>query len=206
MEHVVKKFLAVIAAVSTLALTGCGTLNTAANVGSITITQTELQNSINEILTERAAVDTTQMQLQSGADLNQAELRFKIIVTIFDQIAKELKIRITNGELASAKSSLIQQSGGAAALGQNLVAAQIPSSEFDTYVRAIVTTNKLTEALKASGVAEADVSAKLAQLVTAKAKEMKVSVNPRYGVWNPEETSLTMIDSAGSAITAPTQG
>lgn len=201
-----KKIVALLVAVSTLALTSCGNLNTAATIGNITITQTELQKSVDQILAERAGMDVSQMQLQSGADLNQAELRFKIIVTVFNQIAKELKVNITNSEIEAMKANLISQSGGIEALAQNLVAAQIPSSEFETYIRAVVTTNKLQDALKASGVADADISAKMSQLMVAKSKQMKVTVNPRYGVWNPDETSLTMIDSAGTAVTSANAG
>lgn len=199
-----KKIFALLAAASTLVLTGCGNLNTAASLGDITISQTELQASVDQILLERSKVDSSQMQLQTGADLNQTELRFKIITTIFNEIAKELKISITNAELKAMRDNLISQIGGEAQLATNLVSAQIPSTEFEGYIRAVLTSKKLSEALVASGVAEADVDAKLSQLIIAKSKQMKVKVNPRYGIWNSEDTSLTMIDSAGDAI-APAQ-
>ena len=199
-----KKIFALLAAASTLVLTGCGNLNTAASLGDITISQTELQASVDQILLERSKVDSSQMQLQTGADLNQTELRFKIITTIFNEIAKELKISITNAELKAMRDDLISQIGGVDQLATNLVSAQIPSTEFESYIRAVLTSNKLSEALVASGVAEADVDAKLSQLIIAKSKQMKVKVNPRYGIWNSEDTSLTMIDSAGDAI-APAQ-
>lgn len=199
-----KKIFALLAAASTLVLTGCGNLNTAASLGDITISQTELQASVDQILLERSKVDSSQMQLQTGADLNQTELRFKIITTIFNEIAKELKISISNAELKAMRDNLISQIGGVDQLATNLVSAQIPSTEFESYIRAVLTSNKLSEALVASGVAEADVDAKLSQLIIAKSKQMKVKVNPRYGIWNSEDTSLTMIDSAGDAI-APAQ-
>ena len=196
----VKKIVALVGIVAALGLTSCAGPNTAATVGKITITQSEVQDSINEMLTARQAVDTSQMTLQNGSDLNSAELRFKIIVVIFDQIAKELKINITNSELTTMRNKLLSQIGGEANLASNLVAAQIPASEFDTYIRAIVTSAKLTEALKATGVADADLDSKLSQLIIAKAKEMKVVVNPRYGTWDPESTSINPTDSANGAV------
>lgn len=195
-----KKIVALVGIVAALGLTSCAGPNTAATVGSITITQSEVQNSINEMLAARQAVDTSQMTLQTGSDLNSAELRFKIIVVIFDQIAKELKINITNSELTTMRNKLLSQIGGEANLASNLVAAQIPASEFDTYIRAIVTSAKLTEALKATGVADADLDSKLSQLIIAKAKEMKVVVNPRYGSWDPESTSINPTDSTYGAV------
>lgn len=196
----VKKIVALVGIIAALGLTACGGPNTAATVGKTTITQAEVQKSVDEILAARQGVDTTQMNLQSGSELNNAELRFKIIVVIFDQIAKELKIKITNSELETMRNKLLSQIGGEANLANNLVAAQIPASEFDTYIRAVVTSSKLTEALKATGVADADIDSKLNQLIVAKAKEMKVEVNPRYGTWDADTTSINPTDSTNGAV------
>ena len=98
---------------------------------------------------------------------------------------------------------MIDQSGGAATFATNLVAAQIASTNFDTYVRAILISDKITGALKASGVADADVSAKLSQLVQAKTKQLKIQINPRYGTWDDAAGDIVAADSAGSAIQVP---
>jgi hypothetical protein len=44
------------------------------------------------------------------------------------------------------------------------------------------------------------VSTKISELVQRKAKQMKVSVNPRYGQWNEETAELLAEDSAGDAV------
>ena len=137
--------------------------------------------------------------------LNRSQLRFTIITTIFDEIAKELKLSVSSTELAKAKSDLISQSGGASALSKNLVAAEIAQSNFDRYVRAIIISNKLQAALKASGVADADLSARISQLVSAKAKQLKVTVNPRYGTWDSTAGDIVATDSAGSAVVPSTK-
>jgi hypothetical protein len=51
-----------------------------------------------------------------------------------------------------------------------------------------------------AGVAEADVQPKISELVQKKAKQMKVSVNPRYGRWDEATTELVPEDSAGDAV------
>jgi hypothetical protein len=102
----VKKILALIAAISLVGLTACGQANSAATLGDITISQTELQGVVDQILTERQKQDTSQMQLESGATLNRSQLRFLIITTIFDEIAKELKLTITKTELTMFHKSL----------------------------------------------------------------------------------------------------
>ena len=198
-----KKILALIAALSLVTLTACGNSNAAATLGTTTISQNELQATVDTILKEREGVDVSQMQLESGASLNRSQLRFLIITKIFDQIAAELKLGVTKTEIATTRANMIDQSGGAATFSTNLVAAQIASTNFDTYVRAILISDKITKALTDSGIAEADVSAKLSQLVQAKTKQLKIQINPRYGTWDDAAGDIVAADSAGSAVQVP---
>ena len=195
-----KKILALLGVISVLALSGCGKVDSAATVGDITISQASAQSIIDEVLAERTKIDASQMQLQSGNALNRSQLRFTIVTTLFDEIAKELKLDISSTEIEKAKADLIAQSGGQEALAKNLVAAEIAPSNFDNYVRAIITSNKLQEALKAAGVSDADVSARITQLINAKAAELKVEVNPRYGTWDQDTGNIVATDAAGSAV------
>jgi hypothetical protein len=196
----VKKIIALIAAVSLFSLSACGQVNSAATLGDVTITQEDLQTTVTEMLKAREGVDTTQMQLETGATLNRSQLRFKIITTIFDAIAKELQLKITTAEITKMSADMVTQSGGADAFAKNLVAAQIAESNFPVYVHAVLISNKLTAALKASGVADADVSAKISELVSAKAKQLKINVNPRYGTWDNATGDIVAKDSAGDAV------
>ena len=200
-----KKIVALLGAVSLLALTACGQVDSAATIGKLTISQSSAQATVDEVLAERATVDTTGMQIQTGSALNRSQLRFTIVTTIFDEIAKELKITVSATEIAKAKSELITQSGGAAALAKNLVSAEIASSNFDRYVRAIIVSNKLQSALKASGIADADISARITELVTAKAAQLKITVNPRYGKWDQTTGEIIAAESAGSAVVPATK-
>ena len=195
-----KKILTVIAAISALTLTACGQIDTAASFGDTKITQAQAQAKVDEILAERDQVDTTQMQLQTGNTLNRSQLRFSIVTSIFDEIAKELKIKVSSTEIENTRAGIYQQIGGETQLQTNLVAAEIAPSNFERYMRATIISNKLSEALVIAGVAEADVSAKISELVQQKAKQMKVSVNPRYGKWNEATAELLAEDSAGDAV------
>jgi hypothetical protein len=197
----VKKILALIGALSLVGLTACGSVNSAATLGDITITQEELQSSVDQLLVERAAVDTSQMQLESGATLNRSQLRFQVLATVLEEIAKELKINLTDSEITVTRTNLITQSGGEEALPSNLVAAQIASSNFDKYIRANLISTKLNEALLATGVAESELNSRISQLITAKANELKISINPRYGTWDSQVGDIVEIDSAGDAVT-----
>lgn len=195
-----KKFLALLGVISILGLTGCGKMDSAATIGDVTISQADAQAVVDEILAERAKIDTTDLQLATGAELNRGELRFAIITQLFDEIAKELKLEITPTQIEQRKAELIAQVGGESELPRNLVAANIAPSNFDEYVKAIMTSDLIAEALRQSGIPDDQLSARIGQLVTAKAKELKVTVNPRYGVWDIEQGDIVAKDSAGSAV------
>ena len=195
-----KKILTALALISALTLTACGQVDTAASFGDTKITQAQAQSVIDEILAERGKTDITQMQLESGNALNRSQLRFTIITSVFDEIAKELKIKVSSTEIENTRTGILEQIGGEEQLQMNLVAAQIAPSNFERYMRATVLSNKLAGALGMAGVAEADVQSKISELVQKKAKQMKVSVNPRYGRWDEATTELVPEDSAGDAV------
>jgi 2C-methyl-D-erythritol 2,4-cyclodiphosphate synthase len=196
----VKKILTALALISALTLTACGQVDTAASFGDTKITQAQAQAVIDEILAERDKTDITQMQLETGNALNRSQLRFTIITSVFDEIAKELKIKVSSTEIENTRTGILEQIGGEEQLQMNLVAAQIAPSNFERYMRATVLSNKLAGALGMAGVAEADVQPKISELVQKKAKQMKVSVNPRYGRWDEATTELVPEDSAGDAV------
>jgi hypothetical protein len=196
----VKKILAVLTIASALLLTGCSQSNEAAIVGDFKITQTELQSSIDSVVAERTEVDTSQMQLETGEELNRGQLRFKILMHTFDEIAKELKIEVTSSEITAKKSELIQSVGGEAELPKNLVNAAIAKQDFDAYVRATVISEQISAALAESGVPEAEVSSRVGELLSAKTKSLGVTVNPRYGVWDNEVGDIVASNVTGDAV------
>jgi hypothetical protein len=196
----VKKILAVLTIASALLLTGCSQTNEAALIGDFKISQTELQSSIDAVMAERTKVDSSQMQLETGEELNRGQLRFKILMHTFDEIAKELKIEVTSSQVGAKKASIIQSVGGEAELPKNLVNAAIALQDFDAYVRAIVISDQIAEALAQSGVAEEEVSTKVGDLLNAKAKSLGVKINPRYGVWDNEIGDVVAANVTGDAV------
>ena len=196
-----KKILVALTIATGLLLTGCGQSNEAATVGDFKITQTELQSSIDAVMAERSKVDTSQMQLETGDELNRGQLRFKILMHTFDEIAKELDLEITSSQVVNRKQQISQSLGGDAELPKNLVNAGIALQDFDTYLRAVLISERITSALAQSGVAEADVANQLSKLLSAKAKELGVKVNPRYGFWDTEAGDVVAADVTGGAVT-----
>ena len=196
-----KKILTALVVATGLLLTGCSNVDAALTLGDTKITTAELQANVDVILAERAKVDTSQMQLESGEALLRNQLQFQILLAGFDEIAKELEIEITNSEIASRRSEIIEQVGGAESLPNALVSASITPADLDGYLRAILISNKLGQALVQSGVAEADVQARVQQLLVAKVNELKIKVNPRYGEWDAVNGQIVAADAAGDVVT-----
>ena len=196
-----KKFLAVIGVVSALLLTGCSQVGAAATVGSTKITQATVQASVDAIIAARNGVDTSQMQLETGETLNRSQLRFHLITLLFREVGKELKITVTKAEIDTRRQSIITQVGGEASLPNALVGAGIAANDLDQYIEAISYSDKISQAITAGGVAQDQVSGEIQKLVAAKAKEIGVTVNPRYGKWDAVNADIVASDAASTAVT-----
>ncbi len=196
-----KKILALVAVATTLLLTGCSQVGSAATVGGTKISQATVQSSIDAILAARQGVDTSQMQLETGETLNRGQLRFHLLTALLREVGKEIKISVSKAEIDTRRQSIIDQVGGAEKLPNALVGAGIAPKDFDQYIEAISLSDKITQSLSAAGVAEADMGAQIQKLVVAKAKEIGVTVNPRYGKWDSTVADVVASDAAGTAVT-----
>jgi hypothetical protein len=195
----VKKIFAILAATALL-LTGCSQVGAAATIGNTKITQATVQGSIDSILAERAKVDTTQMKLETGESLNRGQLRFHLLTALLREVGAELKVSVTKAEIDTRRASILEQIGGAAALPNALVNAGIAPADFDQYIEAISISDKISQALVASGVTQDQVGTELQKLVVAKAKVLGVTVNPRYGKWDAATADIVATDPASTAV------
>ena len=187
-------------AVAALLLTGCSQVGAAATIGDIKITQATVQASVDSILAERAKVDTAQMDLQSGEELNRGQLRFHLYRAILRAIGAELKMEVTKAEIDTRRASILDQVGGAEFLPTALVSAGIAPEDLDTYIEIISLSEKISQALTASGVTEDQIGIETQNLVAAKANELGVTINPRYGKWDAEVADIVADDPASSAV------
>lgn len=200
-----KKILVLVAVAATFVLTGCSQVGAAATVGDTKITQATVQGSIDSILAERAKVDTTQMQLETGESLNRGQLRFHLLSTLLREVGAELKLTVSKAEIDTRRASILDQVGGAASLPTALVNAGIAPADLDIYIEAISYSDKIGQKLVAAGVTEDQVGTELQKLVVAKAKELGVTVNPRYGKWDATVADVVATDSASPAVTPATK-
>jgi len=145
------------------------------------------------------------MQLETGEALNRGQLRFHLLTVLLRDVAAEIKLSVSKAEIDTRRQSILDQVGGVDALPNALVGAGIAPNDFDQYIEAISLSDKISQALKAAGVADADIGAQIQKLVVAKAKELGVSVNPRYGKWDGMVADVVASDPAGTAVTPSTK-
>ena len=195
-----KKVISIAAISAALLLTGCSQVSSAASVGSVKISQSTVQSSIDAIMAERSKVDTSQMQLEVGENLNRAQMRFHVLSELLNEVAAKLKITVSKAEIDTRRASITQQVGGEAGLPTALVGAGIAAKDFDLYLQSIIISDKLSQGLEASGVPADQVGLAIQKLVVDMATENKVTINPRYGVWDAVNADVVPVDSAGSAV------
>ena len=188
-------------AVAALLLTGCSQVGAAATLGDTKITQATVQGSIESILAERTKVDITQMQLETGEVLNRGQLRFHLFSEILRAIGKVLKLEVTKAEIDTRRASILEQIGGAESLPTALVNAGIAPEDLDKYIEALSFSDKITQTLVAKGVTDDQLGTEIQKLIVAKANQLGVTVNPRYGKWDPAVADIVESDPASSAVT-----
>jgi hypothetical protein len=186
----VKKIVASLGAGLLLVLTGCSSSNSAATIGKTDIPIATVQGTIDQILKERAKVDTADMNIVAGAELNTNAIRFHVISVLFDDIAEKISLKLKDSEIAARKADIILQIGGEDRLPISLVGAQIAPKDFSRYLRTVLIAEKIGEALKSQGDPSTDGSG-IQKLLVAMAKEKKVKINPRYGAWDYESGNIT---------------
>ena len=185
----VKKIVAVLGAGLLLFVTGCSSSNSAATVGKTEIPLSTVQGTVSEIVKERNKVETTGLTLATGEELNVNAVRFHIISVLFDEIAERIKVKVTGADIATRRADIISQIGGEDRLAFSLVGAQIAPRDFERYIRTVILAEKLGEALIANGDTSTDGSG-IQKLIIGMAKEQKVEINPRYGVWDYESGNV----------------
>ena len=188
-------------AAAALLLTGCSQVGAAATLGDTKITQATVQGSIDSILAERAKIDTTQMQLETGEVLNRGQLRFHLFSEILREVGKDLKLEVTKAEIDTRRASILEQVGGVELLPSALVGAGIAPEDLDKYIEALSFSDKISQTLVAKGVTEDQIGTEIQKLIVAKANELGVTVNPRYGKWDPTVADIVENDPASSAVT-----
>jgi galactitol-specific phosphotransferase system IIB component len=182
-------------------LSACGSTGSGVSIGKTEVSSAQIQKYVDEILTERAKVDTTQMNLDSGASLVRTQAQFQIISVVLDQIISEKKITVTAADVAARRAEIITQIGSEADLPKALVSASLAPSNLDKYLKIILISEKLNTLVVSEGATAETAGEAVTKLVTDTAKKLGVKVNSRYGKWNEATATIEEADNTGGAVT-----
>ena len=182
-------------------VTSCGSMTTGVSIGNSDIKSSEIQKSVDEILTARKTVDTSQMQLVEGPELLRNQAQFVIVKRILDEIALDKNLSVTSADVASRRADAISRLGGEGGLPTALVSANLAASNLDSYLRVLIISDLLISNLASSGLSEEEATTQVTKLVTDKATELGVKVNAKYGKWNPNTATIEAADTTGGAVT-----
>ncbi len=182
-------------------LSACGSTGSGVTVGKTEISSAQIQKYVDEILSERTKVDTSQMNLDSGASLVRTQAQFQIISTLLDQLILDKKISVTPADVAARRADIVAQVGGESQLPSALVSASLAPSNFDKYLKIIMISEKLNELVISEGATAESAGDVVTKLVTDTAKKLGVKVNSRYGKWNEETATIDESDNTDGAVT-----
>ena len=187
--------------IAVLLLTSCSSMSSGVSVGDTSFSGQQIQKVVDEILDARKNIDTTQMQLSQGPELLRDQAQFFIVTALLDQIAKEKNIEVTKADVAARRAEIVTNVGGESELPTALVGANLAQSNLDAYLKVLIISERLDAYFINSGTPQAQAPELVAKAVTDIANKLGVEVNPKYGKWNPTNTSIEASDATDGAVT-----
>ena len=184
-----------------LLVTSCGGMTTGVSIGKTEIKSSDIQKSVDEILTARKSVDTSQMQLIDGPELLRNQAQFAIIKVVLDKVALDKNLSVTSADVAARRADAISRLGGESGLPAALVGANLAYSNLDAYLRILIISDRLNSDLVATGLTEDEAAIKVSKLVTDTASKLGVTVNAKYGKWDPTTATIEAADATSGAVT-----
>lgn len=184
-----------------LLLAGCSSMSSGVKVGGQEFTSNEIQKTVDEILAARKTVDTSKMDLVIGPDLLRDQAQFFIVRVIMDQIAKDMFVTVTPADVAARRADVITRLGSESELPTALISANLATSNFESYLKVLIISERLHDNFVKSGVSETEAPVFVEQLVIDTATKLGVKVNPKYGKWNVENASIQASDATDGAVT-----
>lgn len=187
--------------IAVVLLTSCSSMSSGVSVGDTSFSGQQIQKVVDEIFAARKNIDTTQMQLSQGPELLRDQAQFFIVTALLDQIAKEKNIVVTKADVAARRAEVVTNVGGESELPKALVGANLAQSNLDAYLKILIISERLDAYFINSGTPQAQAPELVAKAVTDIANKLGVEVNPKYGKWNPTNTSIEASDATDGAVT-----
>ncbi len=182
-----------------LGVSACSSsVGVAATIGGEKITVNQLQASVNSITAARKTAATPE---DPKVNLPRTQLRFFVLSALLEKVGSDRGISISQSDIDLRRKAIVDQLGGADKLPLALAKAGIAVSDFPLYLRDVALEERIgalmapTAPVGAAGDQQRGVVVQ--QAVIDAAKKVKVSINPRYGTWDPNHADIAAVDTTG---------
>jgi hypothetical protein len=181
------------ALLGTLVLSACGSQpprpGAAALVGSDRITVSAVQARVAEFRAQAAKLPAGQYQEQAG--LVGATVSGMVFDDVVAHALADQNLSVSATEVTELREQQVTQLGGEGPLEETLLLKDgVPAPEIDGFLREQIGLQKLA-ALNGQQLGTPEGNQAVRQLLQASSQELKVTVNPRYGSWDPTQAVLT---------------
>lgn len=189
-----------------LALTGCGPAKAGAAViiDQQRVPISMIQNKVESVTTGRAQHG---LEPKPADDLAREQIQRLITHELYLRVAAQRGVTVTDGQIDKTIADLETRFGGAAGFQEQVAAQNIAPGDLRTFVQDFLIADALTKSISAGATSEAETATaqqELETLIKQTAQTLPVRVNPRYGVWNPENGAVTAApDSVSVPESAP---
>jgi len=203
-----KKLIAPIAVVlAALFLSGCSgsQFGAAAVVDGERITAATMEASVAGLMNQRrAAGEKDTGTIRTGEDARNT-MRFHILSVMLRQVGESLGVTISDGERRQVRNQIVASVGGEDGLTIALTQNGIWSGDLATYIDDVLYQRKIGETLVpgTGDEIESQRNDAVQKVMQAKLDQAKISVNPRYGVFDKSTGMLTSRDTTNGVVTLP---
>jgi len=183
-----------------LLITGCSNTSNGADaavVGQTHITNEQLDADYNAILVAQGKPVNT-----ADAEIVNQTLNWLIVMDLLEQVAKDIGVTVTQGEVDRERATYVASAGSEAALRDAYLKQNVAPQQIDQRIRFSLLSQKIA-AVIAPGQTSDEATTALITTVVAKSNALDPEVNPRYGTWSSAELQIVP-DAGGLATPAPT--
>ncbi|MEW2223003.1 SurA N-terminal domain-containing protein [Streptomyces sp. NPDC006990] len=193
-------------------LTACGDdahPGAAALVKGDRISMGQLQSRVGAVRDAQRATPQGEQMIKQSGKLTRATLDGMIRERIVAQAARDAKVGVSRREVQRVRGQLEVQAGGSKQLKAVLLRQQsVAPDEIDDRIRMQLLVEKIAKA-KGIDPTSPDGNQRLTKELSATSKSMDIDVNPRYGRWDTDRSTLTgaktpwLRDLSGEAAQRP---
>lgn len=162
----------------------------AATVGKFKISMSDVDASTKAAIADRMSISTTGMRLAFGPALAANELDLYILRTLYKDTANTNKFYVTSTQIQAAQVDLVKQAGSAVALKTFEVQNGIAAKDIALFAELNLYHQGLISVVTKNGTSAANAGTAVSALVGAQGIKEGVTVNKKYGTWDPTQVAV----------------